>query len=107
MSSSQQPPQHSLSWSFRTRITIMAMTLLMFDYFKSVWQRLTSPHPRIINFPQDLPADWEQDLEEEDILQWLEYLDEPLVMINCSAHLDRCLDHPSALKNLNSSKSNP
>ena len=73
----------------------MAMTLLMFDYFQNVWQRLTSPHPRIINFPQDLPADWEQalDNEEPDIIQWLEQLDDPIIYIICADHLDRCLSH--------------
>ena len=94
MSSSQQPPQHSLSWLLQTRITIIVITLLMFDHCQHAWQRLTSPHPPIINFPQDLPADWEQDLDEEDdILQWLEYLDDPIVHINCADHLDRCLSH--------------
>ena len=109
MSLSRRLPSHSLSWSLRTRITLLAMTLLFLDRCQNAWQRLTSHKPAIINFPQGQPTAWAPDLEqeEEDIIEWLEYLDEPLVLINCSAHLDRCLANPSASKNLNSSKSNP
>ena len=95
MSLSQQPPQHSLSWLLRTRITIIVITLLMFDHCQHAWQRLTSPHPPIINSPQDQPVDWEPvlDNEEPDIHQWLEQLDDPIIQIICADHLDRCLSH--------------
>ena len=69
------------------------MKFLLLDRCQSVWRRLTTRHETIINFPQDLPADWELDLEESDILEWLEYLDDPIVQINCADHLDRCLAH--------------
>ena len=93
MSSSQQPPQRSLSWLLRMRITIMVMTFLMFDHCKHAWQRLTTRLPKIINSHQDQQTAWTLDLEENEILEWLECLDDPIVQINCADHLDRCLSH--------------
>ena len=87
-----QQLSHSLSFSLRLRITLLAMTLLLFDRCQTVWRRLTCQNQIIINFPQDLPTDWEPD-HEEDISFWLEYLDDPIVQINCADHLDRCFAH--------------
>jgi hypothetical protein len=112
MSLSQRLPRHSLSWSLRTRITLLATTLLLLDRCQHVWQRLTSRKPTIINFPQGQPTAWAPDperdhweIDDPEIIDWLELLDEPFVQINCAAHLDRCLANPSASKNLNNSKS--
>ena len=86
------------------------MALLLLDRCQTVWQRLTSPHPRTINSLQDLPTDYirdpDYDLSDDELDLWMSYLDDPIVLINCAAHLDRCLANPSASKNLNSSKSN-
>ena len=85
-------PQSSLSRSLRTRIVIIATTLLLLDHCHNVWQRLINRKSIITNSLQDLPMDWEP-AHEEDISFWIEYLDDPIVQINCADHLDRCLAH--------------
>ena len=111
MSLSRRLPSHSLSWSLRTRITLLAMTLLLLDRCQTVWQRLISRKPPTINSLQDLPTDYtrdpDYDFTDDELDLWMSYLDDPIVQINCASHLDRCLESPSASKNLNSSRSKP
>ena len=92
----------ALSLVFGSLQLLLIAIKVIFQTSSRVWfSRINQPQPLLTSSPT--PQQMVQELESDDEATaiWLELLNEPDVLTNCTYHLNRCYDNDSATKRTN------